>query len=124
LPVTFLVEVKTAVLPQVASSGPNNLKVIVPVGVAPLESVAVSEMLPPTGAVAEACVVIAGLAGATTRYFASLGMPLVKTVTRAGPEGKPLTGIELKAVSDHPTVGSTRRNATWLLSMLRSWTIG
>ncbi len=119
-----MVEVKTAVPPQVASSGPNNCQVIVPVGVAPLESVAVSEMLPPTGVVPEACVVIAGLAGATAKYFASLGMPLVKTVTRAGPKGKPLTGIDVKAVSDHPAVGSTRRNATWLLSRLRSWTIG
>ena len=58
MPVTFLVEVKTAMPPQVASSGPNNCQVIVPVGITPLESVAVSEMLPPTGVVAEASVVI------------------------------------------------------------------
>ena len=56
----------------------------------------------------------------TSTYLASLGMPLVKTVTKAGPGGKLLTGVEAKAVSDQPAVGSTRRKATWLLSMLRS----
>ena len=60
----------------------------------------------------------------TTRYFESLGMPLVKTVTRAGPGGKLLTGIEVKVVSDQPATGSTGRKATWLLSMERSWTTG
>ena len=60
----------------------------------------------------------------TTRYFESLGMPLVKTVTKAGPGGKLLTGIEVKAVSDQPAIGSTGRKATWLLSMSRSWTTG
>ena len=61
---------------------------------------------------------------ATTRYFESLGMPLVKTVTRAGPGGKSFTGVEVKLVSDQPAIGSTGRKATWLLSMLRSWTTG
>jgi hypothetical protein len=61
---------------------------------------------------------------ATSTYFESLGMPLVKTVTRVGPGGKLLTGVEVKAVSDQPAVGSTGRKATWLLSMSRSWTTG
>ena len=65
-----------------------------------------------------------GVGLVTTRNFESLGMPLVKTVTKAGPGGKSLTGIEVKAVSDQPATGSTGRKATWLLSMLRSWTTG
>jgi len=60
----------------------------------------------------------------TTRYLESLGMPLVKTVTKAGPGGKLFTGLEVKEVSDEPAIGSTGRNATWLLSMARSWTTG
>jgi len=36
------------------------------------------------------------------RYFAALGMPLVKTVTRAGPKGKCLTRREIKLVFDEP----------------------
>jgi hypothetical protein len=63
-------------------------------------------------------------AAATTKYFESLGMPFVKTVARAGPGGKSLTGVEVKAVTDHPAVGSTGRKASWLLSRLRSWTRG
>src|SRR5438552_14946155 len=65
-----------------------------------------------------------GVGLATTRYFESLGMPLVKTVTRAGPAGKLFTGVEVNEVSDQPAIGSTGRNATWLLSMARSWTTG
>ena len=42
----------------------------------------------------------------TTRYFASLGIPLVNTVTNAGPATKPLGGRELK--------GSTRPTAEWI----------
>jgi hypothetical protein len=60
----------------------------------------------------------------TTMYLESLGMPLVKTVTRAGPGGKLFTGVEVKVMSDQPAIGSTRRNETWLLSMSRSWTTG
>ena len=46
-------------------------------------------------------------------YFESLGMPLVKTVTRAGPGGKLFTGVvEVKVVSDQRAIGSTRRKAT------------
>ena len=43
-----------------------------------------------------------GLVRATSTYFESLGMPLVKTVTRAGPRGKLFTGVEVKVVSDQP----------------------
>ena len=53
----------------------------------------------------------------------SLGMPLVKTVAKAG-TGKPVTWVEVKEVSDQPAVGLTGRKATWLLSMARSWTTG
>ena len=59
----------------------------------------------------------------TIKGFAALGMPLVKTVTRAGPEGKPVTGREVKLMSDQPSTGSTGRKTTWLLSMLRNCTI-
>lgn len=47
-----------------------------------------------------------------TRYFESLGTPLVKTVTKAGPGGKSFTGVEVKEVSDQPAVGSTGRKVT------------
>ena len=50
--------------------------------------------------------------GAMTRYFESLGMPLVKTLTDAGPEGKSVTGVEVKELSDHPAMGSTERRKT------------
>ena len=43
-----------------------------------------------------------GVGVATTMYFESLGMPLVKTVTRAGPGGKLFTGVEVKVMSDQP----------------------
>jgi hypothetical protein len=56
----------------------------------------------------------------TTRYLESLGIPLVKTVTKAGPGGKLFSGVEVKEVSDQPAVGSTGRKSTWLLSMARS----
>ena len=65
-----------------------------------------------------------GVGLTTSTYLASLGMPLVKTVTRAGPGGKLFTGVEVKVVSDQPAIGSTGRKATWLLSMARSWTTG
>jgi hypothetical protein len=65
-----------------------------------------------------------GVGLTTSTYLASLGMPLVKTVTKAGPGGKLLTGIEVKAVSDQPGVAVGRRKATWLLSMSRICTTG
>jgi len=89
------------------------------VGVAEAAAVGVAE----AAAVGVAVGVGVGVA-VTTRYFESLGMPLVKTVTRAGPGGKLFTGVEVKEVSDQPTIGSTGRKATWLLSIARSWTTG
>src|SRR6516164_1832884 len=62
--------------------------------------------------------------GVTTKYLASLGMPLVKTVTRAGPSGKLFSRIEVKPVSDQPVAGSAKSDMTWLLAMLRSCTTG
>jgi len=64
------------------------------------------------------------LGEATSTYLASLGMPLVKTLTRAGPAGKLFSGAESKEVLDHPAIGSTGRKATWLLSIERNWTTG
>ena len=75
-------------------------------------------------AVAVAVGVGVGVGLTTSTYLASLGIPLVKTVTKAGPGGKLFTGVEVKAVSDQPAVGSTGRKATWLLSMSRNWTTG
>ena len=75
-------------------------------------------------AVAVAVGVGLGAELATSTYMESPGMPLVKTVTRAGPGGKLLTGVEVKAVSDQPAVGSTGTKAIWLLSMSRNWTTG
>jgi hypothetical protein len=124
LPAALFVEVKTAAAPQVASPGPNNAKVIVPVGVKPLASVAISKMLPPTGVAPEAWVAIVGVAFVTSRYFASLGIPLAKTVTIAEPSGKPLTGIEVKAELDHPAAGSTGRKVVLVVSILRNCTTG
>src|SRR5207244_6376071 len=60
----------------------------------------------------------------TTRYFESLGMPLVKTVTRAGPAGKSWTGLEVTVVSDRPRIGWTGKNVTWLLMSRRNWPVG
>jgi hypothetical protein len=60
----------------------------------------------------------------TSTYLESLGMPLVKTVTWAGPGGKLFTGVEVKVVLDQRVIGSTKRKATWLLPMSRSWTTG
>ena len=98
--------------------------VAVAVGVAVAVAVAVGVGVNVAVAVAVAVGVGVGVGAATARYLESLGMPLVKTVTKAGPAGKLFTGVELKAVSDQPAIGSTGRKATWLLSMARSWTTG
>ncbi len=48
--------------------------------------------------------------GATRRYFAGLGIPLVNTVTSDGPRGTLLdNGSEVVLVSDQPETGSTRK---------------
>ena len=98
--------------------------VAVGVAVAVAAAVAVAVGVGVKVAVAVGVGVGVGLGLTTSTYLASLGMPLVKTVTKAGPGGKLLTGVEVKAVSDQPAIGSTGRKATWLLSMSRSWTNG
>ena len=87
-------------------------------------AVAVAVAVGVAAAVAVGVGVGLGAKAATSTYLESLGMPFVKTVTNAGPEGKLFTGVEVKVVSDQPAVGSTGRKATWLLSMSRSWTNG
>ena len=54
--------------------------------------------------------------------FASVGMPLVKTVTSAGPDGKAVIGLDVKRLSDQRRKGSDWRKTTSLLSMLRNCT--
>jgi hypothetical protein len=49
LPATVLVEVNVGVPLQVGFPGPNRVKMIVPVGLTPPDSVAVSLTVPPTG---------------------------------------------------------------------------
>ena len=44
-----------------------------------------------------------------TRYRESLGIPLAKILTKAGPEAKFAVGVEVKEVSDQPAIGSTGR---------------
>jgi hypothetical protein len=101
-----------------------NVAVAVGVGV----NVAVGSGVGVNVAVAVAIAVAVGVGlgakAATSTYTESLGMPLAKTVTNAGPGGKLFTGVEVKVVSDQPAIGSTWRKATWLLSMARSWTMG
>src|ERR1051325_6004067 len=53
-----------------------------------------------------------------------LGMPLVKTVTSAGPGGNPARSLETNVVSDHEVPGPGARKRTCPLSMLRSCTTG
>jgi len=63
---TAFMEVKAGVVSQpVLSLGPKTEKVTVPVGLSPPAKVAVSEMVPPMTTLAEAWVVIVGLAGLT-----------------------------------------------------------
>jgi hypothetical protein len=81
-------------------------------------------MLPlPTGAIT----VIAKIGCATTKYFATLGMLLVKTVTRAGPGGKFLSRVEVKEVLDQLATGeglvvqihTTRSNSQCISGAIR-----
>jgi len=48
--------------------------------------------------------------------FETLAIPLVKTVTRACPAGKSVTGTEVNEVSDQLLPGSVRRNRIRSLS--------
>ena len=79
----------------------------VAVGVAVAVAAAVEVAVAVAVAVAVGVGVGLGAEVATTTYPESLGMPLVKTVTKAGPGGKLFTGVEVKEVSDQPAVGST-----------------
>src|SRR6266513_4821727 len=94
-----------------------NVAVAVAVGVGVAVGVAVGSGVGVNVAVAVAVAVGVGVGvglgaeAATTMYFESLGMPLVKTVTKAGPAGKLFTGVEINVVSDQPAVGSTGRKA-------------
>ena len=101
--------------------------VIVAVGVAVGVEVGVAVAV----AVAVAVGVGAGVAAAPTINFDWLGMPLVKTVTRAWPMGKPLElvvirviGLEVKEVSDQPATASTGRNSVCSLARLNNCTSG
>src|SRR6266496_4117774 len=87
-------------------------------------NVAVSVAVAVAVAVAVGVGVGLGTGLVTSTYFESLGMPLVKTVTKAGPGGKLFSRVEVKVLSDQPAIGSTGRKATWLLSIARSWTAG
>ena len=118
------VGVAVAVVVAVGVGVGVNVAVAVAVGVAVGSGVGVNVAVAVAVAVGVGVGVGLGVEVATTMYFESLAMPLVKTVTRAGPGGKLLTGVEVKAVSDQPAIGSTGRKATWLLSMLRNCTIG
>ena len=60
-----------------------------------------------------------------------LGMPFVKTVTKAYPMGKPLElvvirviGVEVKEVSDQPAVVSASRKNVCSFVRLSSWISG
>jgi len=57
------------------------------------------------------------------KYLLTLGIPLAKMVTWAGPGRKPFTWGEVKLVSDQPRWGSTGRKATCSLSNRRNCTI-
>lgn len=62
--------------------------------------------------------------GATKIICDVLGMPLVKTVASAWPSAKPVTGCEVKEVSDQLLVGSGTRKPICSFTRLRSWTNG
>jgi len=84
--VAVLVEVKIGVPVQVALSGPNRLKVTVPVGLVPPARVAVSLMVPPTTTAGDAVVVRVTSVGAAMTATDSLGSrhgvgPLTKLLT-------------------------------------------
>jgi hypothetical protein len=63
LPLTGTVEVNAAPAAHVASFGPNTVKTTEPVGLAPPEITAVSEIAPPTATAPDAVVAITGAAG-------------------------------------------------------------
>jgi hypothetical protein len=70
LPITVLVDEKSAAPAQLGSEGPKSRNVMVPVGLNPLARVALSLIVPPAGTEGEASVVIAGVAGVMTERSA------------------------------------------------------
>src|ERR1700694_1369400 len=62
-PLTATVDVEIAALEHAASLGPNNWNVIVPVGLTPPLTVAVSLIVPPSVVPGDACVLKPGCAG-------------------------------------------------------------
>ncbi|HEX2048138.1 MAG TPA: hypothetical protein VHF27_10255 [Acidimicrobiales bacterium] len=69
------VEVKIGGPEQLGLSGPKRVNVIVPVGLTPPDTVAVSVMVPPTGTGGEAWVVRTTRAGATANRSAGSPQP-------------------------------------------------
>ena len=63
----------------------------------------------------------AGVAAATLIMLLRLGMPLTKTVAKAQPGGRPVTGEEVKELAEQLLEARTTVRS---LSMLRSCTIG
>jgi hypothetical protein len=78
--------VKAAVPTQVALSGPNRLKVIVPVGLKPPNSVAVSLMVPPRVMGPDACDTIVVTAGLTSTLSFAAPHALVTGLLPPSPE--------------------------------------
>jgi hypothetical protein len=70
-------EVNTGAPAHVSLLGPNSVKVMVPVGVTPPLSVAVSEIAPPNATLGDAVVLIAGVAWAIVDVsFGALHAPV------------------------------------------------
>src|SRR5881628_2249388 len=87
-PLTAALPAAVGVPVQVASLGPNTVKLIVPVAFGPLEpaSIAWSEIVPPADACAVACVVTVGEALPTSLVsFGSLHL-VMKALLFASPE--------------------------------------
>ena len=85
LPFTVLVEVNAAVPVQVGLLGPNTVKVIVPVGLAPPARTALSEMVPPTVTGADAVVTMVGVTLLTVEVSPADPQPLAPAALLASP---------------------------------------
>ena len=85
LPATGTVEVKMAAPVHVGLPGPKKVKVMVPVGLTPLERVAVSETDPPAGTDGDGAVTMDGLALATTTLSLAAPQALVTAALLASP---------------------------------------
>ena len=92
------VDVNAAVPEQVASSGPNRVKVMVPVGLVPPDRVAKSAIAPPTPTDADAWVVSVTCDGSVTT-----------TDSLGALQGLVMAGLPASAaVERHPAVGAGR----------------